>query len=58
VGMQIQKGEFKREGSVEYTHAGSTGNLCLMEISKSFDNNIKEFHFEKVDNAIEKLLKK
>lgn len=57
VGIQIQKGEFKREGSVEYTHAGSTGNLCLNEISKSFDNNIKGFHFEKVDNAIEKLLK-
>jgi len=57
VGMQIQKGEFKPEGSVEYTHVGSTGNLCLQEITKNFNNNVYEFNFEKVANAIGELLK-
>jgi len=56
VGMQIQKGEFKPEGSVEYTHVGSTGNLCLPQIRENFDKTVSEYHFEKVDNAYKKLL--
>jgi len=57
IGMQIQKGEFKREGSVEYSHVGSTGNLCLAEITNNFNKNINEFNFEKVTHAIKELLK-
>lgn len=56
VGMEIENGEFKAPEKVEHTHEGSIGNLCNKEITSSFDDIISSFNFNKVNQAIEKLL--
>lgn len=56
VGMEIENGEFKAPEKVEHTHEGSIGNLCNKEITSSFDKIISSFNFNKVNQAIEKLL--
>jgi len=57
VGAAIEKGEFKAPASVKHTHEGSIGNLCNEQIYASFKEIIKGFNFEKVDLAIEALIK-
>ncbi len=56
IGMDIEKGEYNPEKSVEHTHEGSIGNLCLAEINKMMEVAIHQFQFNKVDEAISKLL--
>ena len=56
VGMSIQAGEYEPEKHVEHTHAGSIGNLCLEQIRAKFEGVLCRFGFEKVDQAIDKLL--
>ena len=56
IGRQIAEGEFKPSGTVEHTHEGSIGNLCLDEIKKRKDEIIHNFGFETVNQAIQKLI--
>jgi argininosuccinate lyase len=56
VGMDIEKGEYAPEKSVDHSHEGSIGNLCNREITTLMDEAIQYFHFEKVETAYQKLL--
>ncbi|HQS50402.1 MAG: argininosuccinate lyase [Sphingobacteriales bacterium 17-39-43] len=57
VGAAIEKGEFKAPGIVKHTHEGSIGNLCNEQITTSFREILKSFNFEKVDKAVEALIR-
>lgn len=57
IGAAIESGTFQPDRSVEHTHEGSIGNLCNKEISESFNQVYKSFNFEKVNIAIENLVK-
>jgi len=56
VGSAIEKGEFKAPAMVNHTHEGSIGNLCNDKISAAFKTTIKNFSFEKVEEAISLLI--
>jgi argininosuccinate lyase len=56
IGRQIAEGEFKPSKTVEHTHEGSIGNLCLEEIRKRKDEIVHNFGFETVGLAIQKLI--
>jgi argininosuccinate lyase len=57
VGIAIEKGEFKAPAVVKHTHEGSIGNLCNEQINTSFKKILKSFNFEKVDQALEALIR-
>jgi len=57
VGLAIEKGEFKPDKRVNHTHEGSIGNLENKAISAAMDKVLKSFDFEKVEKAIENLVK-
>lgn len=56
VGLEIEAGDFIPEKSVTHTHQGSIGNLMNDEIQQYKENILKEFTFEKVHVAEEKLI--
>ena len=56
VGETIDNGIFAPNKSVKHTHEGSIGNLCNAEISAMMNDILLQFKFQKVDNAIAKLL--
>jgi len=56
VGRRIAEGTFKPEKTVDHTHEGSIGNLCLNEIRERKNEIIRSFGFETVNLAIRKLL--
>lgn len=56
VGLDIERGDYHPGTTVQHTHEGSIGNLCLSEIGKAMDQEIGEFHFERVGSALKKLL--
>lgn len=56
VGMAIEAGTYTYSTRVQHTHEGSIGNLCTTEIARQWDKVNKEFPFEKVNAALEKLL--
>ena len=58
VGLDIEAGNFKPNKNIHHTHEGSIGNLCNDKIQDLMKQSMKEFTFEKVDNAIHKLLNK
>ncbi|SMO56093.1 argininosuccinate lyase [Solitalea koreensis] len=57
VGLAIEAENFKIPESIHHTHEGSIGNLCTAQIKAEMEKVIKEFDFEKVEKAIENLLK-
>ena len=57
VGLEIEAGNFKPEKRISHTHEGSIGNLCNDRISALMDNVLSNFHFDKMNSAIESLLK-
>lgn len=57
VGMAIERGEFEFHGEIHHTHEGSIGNLCTKQIAEKMNRNMARFNFEKVNNAIEILVK-
>ncbi|MBX9852716.1 MAG: argininosuccinate lyase [Cytophagaceae bacterium] len=57
VGKLVEDNEFKAPDQINHTHEGSIGNLMNAEIKKSMNGVLSGFQFEKVENAIEKLLK-
>lgn len=57
VGLEIENGTFKANKDIHHTHEGSIGNLCNDKIAELMDENIKGFHFEKVEEAENNLLR-
>ena len=55
VGLQIEAGEFRADRNICHTHEGSIGNLCNDQIARLMDERMAEFHFEKAENAEQKL---
>ena len=55
VGLDIEAGRFTPTKEVHHTHAGSIGNLCNDRIAALMSSILADFHFERVDEAIEKL---
>ena len=56
VGLQIEAGEFKADKNIHHTHAGSIGNLCNEQVARLMNNRLAEFHFERAEEAEQKLL--
>ena len=56
IGAQIEEGRFHPERSVKHTHEGSIGNLCLNEIGKKMTTVLQGFHFDRIQEAKNKLL--
>ena len=57
VGLDIEAGRFTPNKEVAHTHEGSIGNLCHAEVEALMQEVLDGFHFEKVDAAIDALLK-
>ena len=57
VGTDIEQGKFRYSTVVHHTHQGSIGNLCNEQISQNMDKILQRFNFEKVNMALEQLLK-
>ncbi|MEP7267630.1 MAG: argininosuccinate lyase [Saprospiraceae bacterium] len=56
VGAEIEKGEFKPNYSIQHTHEGSIGNLCLTEIKAKMEAVLYGFDFESVHEKTKALL--
>ncbi|MDE5986360.1 MAG: argininosuccinate lyase [Prevotella sp.] len=56
VGLDIEAGNFTPDKDIHHTHEGSIGNLCNDRIKMLMESILKEFNFERVDNAERKLL--
>jgi argininosuccinate lyase len=56
VGGQIEEGNYIPNRSLNHILEGSIGNLCNDQIELMMQEVLKQFEFEKVDNAIERLL--
>ena len=57
VGEQIENGTFAPSSQINHTHEGSIGNLCNEQISASMQAVLSQFGFDKVNKAIEDLVK-
>ncbi len=56
IGLAIEEGTFKPRKEVNHTHEGSIGNLCNAEIQQAFDRVVATFGFERVGEALRKLV--
>ena len=56
VGLEIEAGNFTPDKNIHHTHEGSIGNLCNDKIADLMNATLGEFHFERVDEAMQKLL--
>jgi len=56
VGLEIEAGKFNYSTQINHTHEGTIGNLCNDKIQQMMNEVIASFNFEKVHQAIEKLL--
>ncbi|MCI0921174.1 argininosuccinate lyase [Sphingobacterium rhinopitheci] len=57
IGLAIEEGTFKPSKEVNHTHEGSIGNLCNDEIKRMFAEVKADFGFEKVEKALEELVR-
>ena len=57
VGFDIEAGQFKPDKHVHHVHEGSIGNLCNERIATFMQSVLDGFAFEKVDKAIQRLVK-
>ncbi len=57
IGLAIEEGTFKPSKEVNHTHEGSIGNLCNDQIERMFAEMKAGFGFEKVEKALDDLLK-
>ena len=57
VGLAIEAGNFGGKYEIKHTHEGSIGNLNLPEVKVMMNDLIGQFKFEKVERAIEELVK-
>jgi len=56
VGLDIEAGTFKANREIHHTHEGSIGNLCNEQITQLMEQTFGEFHFERMEQAEQKLL--
>jgi argininosuccinate lyase len=56
IGKDIEGGKFTYSTTINHTHEGSIGNLCLEEIRQSMEDSLNQFPFPKVSTALKKLL--
>jgi argininosuccinate lyase len=56
IGLEIEAGRFTGSREVHHTHEGSIGNLCNDRIEAMKTEIVAGFHFERVEEAIEKLI--
>lgn len=57
IGAQIENASFNPQKTVNHTHEGSIGNLCNEEITECMQEVLSNFPFEKVNAAIQQLLR-
>lgn len=57
VGEQIENGTFAPSSQINHTHEGSIGNLCNEQIAASMQAVLSQFGFDKVNKAIEDLIR-
>ena len=58
VGLDIEAGRFKADHQIHHTHEGSIGNLCNDQIQALMQETFDGFHFERMTNAEQALLKR
>ena len=58
VGLDIEAGNFTPNKDIHHTHEGSIGNLCNDKIQALMDEVMNGFKFEKMEQAVNKLLVK
>lgn len=56
VGLDIEAGNFIPNKDIQHSHEGSIGNLCNQQIAELMDSIVVDFHFERIDKAVEALL--
>jgi argininosuccinate lyase len=56
VGLAIEAGDFNPDKTVNHTHEGSIGNLCNDKIEAYKNGILNEFNFDKVHQALKKLI--
>jgi len=56
VGLDIEAGNFTPNKDIHHTHEGSIGNLCNDKIQALMDEVVSGFKFEKMEEAVKKLL--
>ncbi|MCP4441268.1 MAG: argininosuccinate lyase [Aureispira sp.] len=56
IGVDIESGNFEPSTTVNHTHEGSIGNLCNDQIKGLMDEILGQLSFDKIDQALEKLL--
>jgi argininosuccinate lyase len=56
VGLDIADGRYSPKATLNHTHEGSIGNLCLEEISGTMDKAVQAFGFDRYHKAISRLL--
>ena len=57
VGLDIEAGTFKADKNIHHTHEGSIGNLCNDQIQTLMQQTLDGFHFERMIQAENNLLK-
>jgi argininosuccinate lyase len=57
IAARIADGSFRSDHTVMHTHEGSIGNLCNDRITLKIEKVVEQFHFERKDRALEKLLR-
>jgi argininosuccinate lyase len=57
VNQRVAAGNFVFEGSIQHSHAGSIGNLCLPQIREKLEITLAAFDFEGSIERAESLLK-
>lgn len=57
VGKTIEAGTFTYSTALNHTHEGSIGNLCNDRIKASFETALSKFNFDKINQAINNLIK-
>ena len=56
VGGSIKEGNFHPEKTIQHTHEGSIGNLCLAQIVEKMEEIIRGFNFNRAEDAFRKLI--
>jgi argininosuccinate lyase len=56
IGRDIEAGQFTYTTAIDHVHEGSIGNLCTGQIQQQMQLVIDSFPFQKVKQAIDKLL--
>lgn len=56
VGIEIEAGNYHPDKIIKHTHEGSIGNLYNDEITTYKNKILSDFNFEKIENALSKLI--